>query len=139
MVWTYGGLPASDPVDEVHLLCGDTDSTEPLLQNAEVVYLLALYPKPVGKPAYLAAAAGCDTIAARFARRAQQGLGSLSISAQQQYEHYVSEAARLRDAYATNGRGSTSGLAGVRPAAPILGGGGTTVLGGPARLITGNP
>lgn len=128
MVWIYTGDPQGDPVDEVHLLAGDTDGTDPLLQNEEIEYLLSLYPKPAGKPAYLAAAAACDAIAAKFARRAQRSVGSLSIAAQQQYEHYVQEAARLRNAFATDGKGDLRGFRGIVPAAPRLGGGGPAVL-----------
>lgn len=135
MVWTYGASPATSATDEVHFLVGDTDLAEPLVQDEEITYYLALHPKPAGKPAWLASAAVADAIAAQFARRAQRSIGSLSIAAQQQWEHYVALAATLREAYATNGRGSRS----VRPGAPILGGGGTTVLGGSTNLRSGQP
>lgn len=130
MTWSYGGQPDSDVVDEVHLLVGDTDATEPLVQNEEITYLLTLYPKPAGKPAYLAGAAAADAIAAQFARRAQRSVGSLSIAAQQQYEHYKEVAQMLRTAYATNGEGNPDGgPLRVRPGIPRLGGGGRTYLG----------
>lgn len=135
MVWTYTGVPATSVTDEVHFLVGDTNPAEPLVQDEEINYYLALHPKAAGKPAWLAAAAVADAIAAQFARRAQRSIGSLSIAAQQQWEHYVALAASLRDAYATNGRGSGS----VRPGAPVLGGGGTTVLGGSTDLRSGRP
>ena len=130
MVWTYAGDPRNDVTDEVKWMVGDTDAADPLAQDAEVDYALAVYPKPEGKAPYLAAAMVCDGIAAKFARRAQRSVGSLSIAANQQYEHYVAEAARLRYAYATDGRGVGGGFSTVKPAAPVLGGGGTTFLGG---------
>lgn len=130
MAWTYGAAPATDPIDEVHFLVGDTDAAEPLLQNEEVTALLGLYPKPAGKPAYLAAAAGADAIAAQFARRAQRSVGPLAISAQQQWEHYVALAQQLRTAYATGGLGVIpSASLRIVPAGPVLSGGGRTYLG----------
>lgn len=125
MTWTYANAALNNPRDEVRLLVGDTNSTAQLIQDEDIDYFLSLYPKPAGKPAYLAAAAACDAIAARLARQAQRSLGALSIAAQQQYEHYVQEAERLRVAQATGGRGRRSAYLAV----PILGGGGPTTLG----------
>lgn len=130
-MWTYDGDPTADPVDEIHFLAGDTDPDDPLLQNEEITLLLAMYPKPVDKPAYLAAAAACDAIAAKFGRQMQRSIGSLAASAQQKYEHYVALAQQYRVAYATDGKGvvpSTSLR--IHPGVPILSGGGPTVLGG---------
>lgn len=93
--------------------------------------LLLMYPKVAGKPAYLAGAAAADAIAARLARKMAQTLGPLSAQEQQQWEHYVALAQQLRTAYATDGEG-TIGLSPTRNvvlAAPVLGGGGETVLG----------
>lgn len=131
MAWTYGAMPSTDPTDEVHFLVGDTDPDDPLIQDEEIEMLLSLYPKPAGKPAYLAAAAGCDAIASKFGRKMQRSVGPISLSAQQQYEHYVELAQQLRVAYATDGKGiipSTSMR--IHPGVPMLGGGGNTVLGG---------
>lgn len=125
MTWTYGADPGADENDEVRVMVGDTLSTDPLVQDEEIEYALTMYPKPSdGIPPYYAAAFVCENIAALFARRAQRSIGSLSISAQQQYEHYVAKAQSLRVLAKTNGRGGGAGL-GV----PVLGGGGSTVLG----------
>lgn len=132
MTWTYTNSPIDTPTDEIHYLVGDTDPLEKLVQDEEIEYFLLLYPKPAGKPAYLAAAAAADAIAARFARRAQRSIGSLSIAANQQYEHYTQIAAALRVSYLTNGLGpageNAGGFTKVRAGAPVLGGGGTGVL-----------
>lgn len=138
MTWSYGADPMEDPIDEVKFLVGDTDSTEPLIQNEEIEFHLALYPKPAGKPAYLAAAATCDAIAAQFARKASRSLArGLSIQAEQQYDHYVAVAQQLRTAYATTGQGIIpSNALRIHPGVPVLGGGGRTIL-GDANLHSG--
>ena len=129
MTWTYDGDPTQDRTAEVRFLVGDTDQTDPLVQDEEIEFVLTQYVPVEGSPAWLAAAHVADGIAAKFARKADRSLGSLSISASQQRDHYRELAADLRMLWATGGRGNSSGLAGVVPAAPILGGGGPTYLG----------
>lgn len=130
MTWTYDGDPSGDRKDEVRFMVGDTTQTTPLVQDEEISYILTMYPPDVNKPAWLAAAHTCDAIAGRLARQVQRSLGgALSASNQQQFEHYVALAAQFRALYATNGR-ATTGLGSVRAAAPVLGGGGPTLLGG---------
>ena len=137
MTWTYSADPMNNVVDEVHFLTGDTDATDPLLQNEEIEQLLVMFPKPDGKPAWLAAAAGCDAIAAKFGREMDRSVGSLQQSAAQKYDHYVALAQQLRVAYATQGAGIIPSAAlRVVPAVPRLGGGGATVL-GDSRLTSG--
>jgi hypothetical protein len=129
MAWNYSGDPASDRKDEVRFLVGDTDSSDPLVLDEEIEAVLVHYPPAEGKPAWLAGAHVADGLASKFARKMQRSIGSLSASAQQQYEHYREVAATLRMLYATNGKGSTASGAGVTPAIPILSGGGKTYLG----------
>lgn len=126
MSWTYDGDPDGDRKDEVRFMVGDTDPGAPLTQDEEIAYLLTLHEPVVGKPAWLAAAAVCDAIAGKFGRAVQQSIGSLSRSAQQQYEHYRDLAAHFRMLHATNGKGTTA----TKVAYPVLGGGGPTYLGG---------
>ena len=138
MTWTYTASPATVATDEVHFLVGDTDQTAPLVQDEEIDYYLTLYPKPAGKPAYLAAAAVAEAIAAKFARKMDQTLGSLQASAKQQHDHYVELAQSLRTSYATDGEGLVPSTAlRIKPGVPRLGGGGDTALGGPTLLATG--
>lgn len=132
MAWSYTESPTTNPRDEVHFLCGDTDPSRPLLQNEEIDLLLQVFPKPEGKPAYLAAAQGCEAIAAKFGRQIDNALGSIQRSAAQMYDHYVQLAQFYRVAYATGGKGVVDGA----PTSPLviggIGVGGTpTVLGGP--------
>lgn len=129
MAWTYGADPLNDPVDEVHFLVGDTDQTEPLLQNEEINLFLAMYPKPSGKPAYLAGAAAADAIAAKYARNMNSSVGPLSQQAEQQFLHYQSLASQLRLMWATSGEGAGTQTLRIAAGAPVLGGGGPTILG----------
>ena len=139
MSWSYGGDPDGEPKDEVRFMVGDTVQATALTTDEEIEYILTMYPKVEGKPPWLAAAHVCDAIAGRFARKMQQTLGPLSASNQQQWEHYRQMAQDFRILHATNGSGIIDGsLAGTKPAAPVLGGGGTTYLGGTPYTTYGN-
>lgn len=131
MTWTYNNTPGDDdyPGDEVRLLVGDTNEEDPLVQDEEITYFLSLYPKVTGKPAYLAAAAAAEAIAAKFARKMNTQIGPLSAQSKQQRDHYVELAAQLRQSWATDGKGGSTGFASVRASKPRLSGGGRTVLG----------
>ena len=40
MAWSYSGDPSTGELDEYRFLIGDTDVSEPVLQNEEILYLL---------------------------------------------------------------------------------------------------
>lgn len=134
MTWTYDGDPNGDRKDQVRLLVGDTDTEDQLVQDEEIEFVLTQYVPVDGKPAWLAGAHTADMIAARFARKADRSVGPLSISAKQQRDHYRELAADLRMLHATNGLGNPGTLGAVKPASPILSGGGKTYLGGSTYL-----
>lgn len=138
-MWTYSGDPSASTVDEVHFLVGDTDPADPLVQDEEIAYHLALFPKGDGQPAWLAAAAVAEAIAAKFARKMDRSVGALQQSAKQQRDHYVELASQLRLSWATKGKGSTGTFAGIIPGAPRLGGGGQKVLSSTDTLSEGGP
>lgn len=84
MPWTYLG-PTSDR-DRVRLLIGDTEATDPQLQDEEIAWLLA----EAGN-VYGAAVAACEALAAKYARqvnRSVAGAGGLSVSAGDRAQHY---------------------------------------------------
>lgn len=120
MTWTYSGDPGASDKDEIRFLVGDTNADAPLVQDEEIAYILTIH---AGDDSinYQAAADVAEAIAAQFARKAQRSIGPLAISAEQQYEHYVDVAKRLRGLAATGGRSGALGL-------PVLGGGGGTYL-----------
>lgn len=129
MAWTYDGDPSESDVAAIHFLVGDTDSADPQLQDEEIELLVSLYPRPSGKPPYLAAAAAADAIAGKYARKMNQSVGPLSQQEEQQYLHYVQLAQQFRLLAATDGKGVANQTLRVVPASPILGGGGRTYLG----------
>lgn len=119
-MWSYSGDPASSAKDEVRFLVGDTNAAAPLVQDEEINFCLGVHADTTALN-YQASADVAEAIAAQFARKAQRSVGPLAISAQQQYEHYVDVAKRLRGLAATGGR---TGMLGT----PLLGGGGPTYL-----------
>ena len=78
MAWTYSGDPAGSTSDAVRFLIGDTDTTNQLLLDAEITYLLAQW----DNSPYVAAAHGCDSLAAKFAAKSDysKSVGDLSLT-----------------------------------------------------------
>jgi len=94
VAWTYTiAQIQTTPRFQVRFLCGDTDSTDPLLQDEEIDYLLTVYPN-----ARDAAASACDAIASKFSRQADQSTGDISTSYSQRAKMYAERAATLRSA-----------------------------------------
>lgn len=90
MTWTYSGAPVPGSVDEVRLLIGDTDSTQPQLQNEEIQYFIDKY--GAGYPAAAAAARALQGI---YSRRADSQVGEVSQSSSQIALAYKALAADL--------------------------------------------
>jgi len=90
MTWTYA-LPITTSLHATRFYCGDTDTTQQLVQDEEITYVLASQPNPVS-----AAAIVCDAIAAKFAREADATVGQVSESASQKASAYIALAKRLR-------------------------------------------
>jgi hypothetical protein len=77
MAWTYSGDPASSVKDQVRFLVGDTDSTDQLLQDAEILYVIT----EAGSSVYQAAHDAAYAIASKFSRMAtSKSVGDLSLS-----------------------------------------------------------
>lgn len=89
MAFTYTG-PNTD-LEKVRFLIGDTLSTDPLLTDAEITYLLSVW----GSVKF-ASIAGCDAIAAKFSREADKTIGSLSLSLSNRAKAYRELASTLR-------------------------------------------
>ena len=79
MTATYTNDPANRPIDEIRFLIRDTDTipeTDALLSDQEILYLLGTH-----NHVYLAAAAACDTIVAKYAGDVEsKQVGDLRIS-----------------------------------------------------------
>lgn len=77
MAWTYSGDPASSTRDAVRFLIGDTDSTDQLLQDAEITYVIS----ESGGSVYQAAHDAAYAVASKFSRMAtSKSVGDLSLS-----------------------------------------------------------
>jgi hypothetical protein len=96
MAWTYSGDPAGSARDKVRFLIGDTDTTNQLLNDAEIAFLLDQW----NNNAYIAASEACNSLAAKFSAKSDysRSVGDLSISTQygQQADRYASLGGQLR-------------------------------------------
>jgi hypothetical protein len=81
--WTYSGDPSASPSDEVRFLLGDTNVDDPLLTDAEILYLVNTTPNPLTAAAFAASA-----LAAKYARLMDKSVGPISVSYSQKYEHF---------------------------------------------------
>lgn len=88
MAFTYVD-PTSGDRDKVRFLIGDTISTDPHFQDAEITYLLTTFGSP-----HDAAIAAAELLAGRYAHRSNysRGIGDLSIS-----ESFGSSATEFRE------------------------------------------
>lgn len=118
-MWTYSGNPASSAKDEVRFLVGDTDTNDQLVSDEEIAFVLGVHADSASIN-YAAAAVVAEGIAAKFARKMDKSVGSLSVQAKQQRDHYVELARDLR----RKGGLSATGSYGV----PKLSGGGESHL-----------
>ena len=44
MTWSYSGDPNKSPLDKCRFLLGDTDESDPIMQDEEINYLIDKYP-----------------------------------------------------------------------------------------------
>lgn len=91
MTWSYGNDPLNSDLDAVRFLIGDTDSSDPLLQDEEINYLLNSY--NVQNSAYYAS----RSIAAKFARLCREETGDIEVYANQKYDQYSKLAKQILD------------------------------------------
>jgi hypothetical protein len=78
MTFSYSGNPSSSNLDLVRFLLWDTDSTDVLVTNEEIQYMLTTWQNP-----YEAARACAERLSAKFVRMADQitkSVGDISIS-----------------------------------------------------------
>lgn len=75
MSWNYSGDPATSDLDEVRYLVGDTDSSDPLVLDAEINFAIAKQ-----TTLELAAAQVLRALAAKFSRRSNFSAGEVSAS-----------------------------------------------------------
>ena len=126
MSWTYSGDPSTSSRDEIRFLVGDTDSTDQLIENEEIDYVLVVHADPgASQNNYTAASVVAGAIAAKYAKKMNKSVGGLSLPWQQRFESYQRLAQEL-SAMAKHGP------TGKRPqslGSPVLLGGGDKYLG----------
>lgn len=90
IAWSYSGDPSLSKKDELRFLIGDVDGQDPLMSDGEINYLLL----QCNQNALLAAIKGCDLVAMKFARLADESVGQVRISYSQKYQAYL----KMKDA-----------------------------------------
>jgi len=92
MTWSYNSsAPGSSAKSFVRLLIGDTSSGDQLFQDEELEALISAEGNN-----YNAAAAACESLAANFARRADQTVGALQVQLSQISRSYMRQADRMK-------------------------------------------
>ena len=96
MAWTYTGALNTDS-EKVRYKCGDTDTTDQLVTDAEVTYVLTL-----SSDLNIAAAILLEGLAAKNSRKVNAGTGKLSVDASARMKQYLEMAKVLRGQGAEN-------------------------------------
>lgn len=91
MTFTYTNAPASVARDEVRFLVGDTDTTDQLITDEEIAYLITERGSNLG-----AAIGACEAIEAKFARLADRSFDDISVKASQKAAGFRALAKSLR-------------------------------------------
>jgi hypothetical protein len=86
--------PTTVSRDGIRALLGDTDMSQPLLQDEEIDFFVSLWPETTN-PYYLAAYCA-EAIAAKFAREIDFSADSQTVGANVLQEKYTTLAAQLR-------------------------------------------
>src|ERR1017187_2364114 len=101
MTWTYSLTDlGTNSTDDVRLLIGDTDPTNPLLQDEELAYFLSKRPNLYG-----ASAEATRSLAVRFASMATTKAGDTEIMYSDISKAYAAMAARFENQSANSGSG----------------------------------
>lgn len=102
MTFNYSADPSSSDLDEVRFWLQDTDSTDPLLQDEELQFLLDTWDHIADSNLFTAAVAA-EIIAARFAREVNISADGVSANVSELQQKYNDLAASLRDQYKQKG------------------------------------
>lgn len=92
MTWTYTGDPCGSQLDAIRFAIGDTDSTDPLLTDEELNYLL----KQSGGATQAAALSACRRLLAKFARCVDTRTGDIDVKYSQRIEHIKTQMEMIR-------------------------------------------
>lgn len=98
MTWEYTGNPDVDQRDAIRFLVGDTDPTDQLISDEEILFLLDEHGET-----YTTASYAAEAIAAKFAREFSVDADGVSVNAKDAYHQYVKLAHNLRDTASSMG------------------------------------
>lgn len=96
-MWSYSGDPRESAKDATRFLCGDTDQQDPLLQNEEIEYFLAMY----NNTPLNASIRCCEAIMMKFARLVDESVGQVKLAFNQKYKAYQAMVKELKQRLAT--------------------------------------
>jgi hypothetical protein len=102
--WTYTGDPASSATAKVRFLSGDIDTTDQLLSDEEIAWLLTVWPDP-----FIAAAQALEAIVAS-GRLVDKKIGDLEIKASTRATSLLALAKNLRTRAGRGGLPYAGGL-----------------------------
>jgi len=111
MAFTYTGNPAESDLQAIRFLLGDTDITEPLLQDEEILFLASQW--ALEHSVYYAAAICAETVAARFAREVTVNSDSQTVSTSELQQKYQNLAIQLRSMHEQSMAGGVVDVGGI--------------------------
>lgn len=98
MSFSYSGDPSSSDLDTIRFYVQDVDSSDPLVQNEEIQFLIDTW-FPLSNSLIYVAAVTAEIIASKFAREVSSSADGVSISSEQLQSKYQALAEQLRDQY----------------------------------------
>ena len=98
MSWSYSGDPSESDLDEVRFYSQDTDSSDQLISDEEIQFVIDQW-QPINGSNIYAAAVICEVIAARFAREVTYSADGVSVGTNELQQKYEALALSLRDQY----------------------------------------
>lgn len=113
MGWSYTGDPLSSPIDAIRFLIGDTDSTEPQLQDEEIAFLVTTWRNK--GTMYWAASQAAETIAAKYTREIALSSDSQTLDLSQLSQKYMTLAEQLRSKHWQLLAGGNVDVGGITP------------------------
>lgn len=87
MVWTYSGDPRSSEKDKYRFLIGDTNANEPILQDAEIEYIISEYSNH-----YMRLYKLYDRAADYFARKIKRAVGPIEEDPTERLQYFKQKA-----------------------------------------------
>lgn len=100
MTWTYSGDPSVDEKDKYRFLIGDTNAKEPILQDAEIQYVISEHSEHNTRLYLL-----YDRAADFFARKIKRTVGPIEEDPIERQKYFAAKAAQYKMiAYSTGFR-----------------------------------